>query len=501
MPFIFNPLSGGFDFYQSGSGGGNSFTIWQPDHGTSPTASSSTDTMDVTSSDSSITITGNSSTKSLNFQLAAGIALNMLAALNHSVVPVTDSSGFLTNSAVSATTLAFLDATSSVQAQLNGKQATGSYLTALTGEVSASGPGSAAATLSTTAVTGKVLTGFVSGAGTVAAADSILQAFNKLVGNQALKAPLASPSFTGTIGTALTGSKVLQTDSSGNLQASGVSTTTLAFLDATSSIQTQLNLLAPKASPAFTGTIGTALTASKLVVTDASSNLATSTFQDAFDPTTGYWLYEDWDVAGTAGRLSWTRTLTATGTSSLSSDNAHPGINILKASANADAAVFNLSAGTFIPGGGTYTFQCNVRFANLSGVLNAGADTYLFRIGLNSGGAVTTDGNNIAYFQYDQVTDGNFFDICCRNNGGTKQKTVTSQAIVANTWYRLKMVINAAASSIDFFVNEVNVGTLSSQVPVNALAPYIMLLKNGGSAQITAENDFIWVKQTLTSAR
>ena len=49
------------------------------------------------------------------------------------------------------------------------------------------------------AVTGKLLTGYVSGAGTVAAGDSILQALNKLSGNDDLSAPLASPTFTGNV--------------------------------------------------------------------------------------------------------------------------------------------------------------------------------------------------------------------------------------------------------------------------------------------------------------
>lgn len=40
----------------------------------------------------------------------------------------------------------------SIQSQLNGKQATGNYITALTGDVTASGPGSVAATLSNTGV-------------------------------------------------------------------------------------------------------------------------------------------------------------------------------------------------------------------------------------------------------------------------------------------------------------------------------------------------------------
>ncbi len=75
---------------------------------------------------------------------------------------------------------------------LAGKQATGNYITALTGEVTASGPGSVAATVTNSAVIGKVLTGYTSGAGTVAATDTILQAVQKLNGNDALKALAAT---------------------------------------------------------------------------------------------------------------------------------------------------------------------------------------------------------------------------------------------------------------------------------------------------------------------
>jgi hypothetical protein len=60
-------------------------------------------------------------------------------------------------------------------------QAAGNYITALTGEVTASGPGSASATLTNSAVIGKVLTGLnLTGGGTIAATDSILEAFGKV---------------------------------------------------------------------------------------------------------------------------------------------------------------------------------------------------------------------------------------------------------------------------------------------------------------------------------
>lgn len=54
-------------------------------------------------------------------------------------------------------------------------------------------------TVTNAAVIAKTLTSFTSGAGTITSADSILTAFQKISGNDALKAPLASPTFTGTV--------------------------------------------------------------------------------------------------------------------------------------------------------------------------------------------------------------------------------------------------------------------------------------------------------------
>jgi len=59
--------------------------------------------------------------------------------------------------------------------------ASGNAISALTGQVTASGPGSAVATVANSAVIGKVLTGLVSTTGTISATDTILQAFGKLV--------------------------------------------------------------------------------------------------------------------------------------------------------------------------------------------------------------------------------------------------------------------------------------------------------------------------------
>lgn len=77
----------------------------------------------------------------------SGVAFPQLTA---TTVPYLNGSKILTSSAVTPTQLSYVDATSSIQTQLNGKQATGSYITALTGDVTASGPGSSSATLAAT---------------------------------------------------------------------------------------------------------------------------------------------------------------------------------------------------------------------------------------------------------------------------------------------------------------------------------------------------------------
>lgn len=73
----------------------------------------------------SLTLSGSIVNADIN--AAAAIALSKLAALTASRVLVSTAGGEISASSVSTTTLGYLDATSSIQTQLNGKQASGSY--------------------------------------------------------------------------------------------------------------------------------------------------------------------------------------------------------------------------------------------------------------------------------------------------------------------------------------------------------------------------------------
>jgi hypothetical protein len=78
----------------------------------------------------------------------------------------------------------------------DGKQNAGNYITALTGEATAAGPGSATITLNNLAVINKTLTGFNTLTGTVTASDSIISAFGKLQGQ--LQGIVAGVTYMGT---------------------------------------------------------------------------------------------------------------------------------------------------------------------------------------------------------------------------------------------------------------------------------------------------------------
>ena len=112
-------------------------------------------------------------------------SLNGLTALTQTFAVGTSGTDFGISSATSTHTFNLPTASATNRGALssadwttfNAKQTAGNYITALTGEASASGPGSSAITLTNSAVIGKILTGLNVTGGSVSATDSIVDAF------------------------------------------------------------------------------------------------------------------------------------------------------------------------------------------------------------------------------------------------------------------------------------------------------------------------------------
>lgn len=127
--------------------------IWIGSAGNLPVAQ--TPTGDVTITNAGITAIGAGKIVDAQINASAAIAYSKLN-LSGSIIntDIFSSAAIdatkIANGSVSSTEFQYLDGvTSSIQTQIDSKQATGNYITALTGDITASGPGSVAATLAT----------------------------------------------------------------------------------------------------------------------------------------------------------------------------------------------------------------------------------------------------------------------------------------------------------------------------------------------------------------
>lgn len=165
------------------------------------------------------TFSGSGVLKGTSGVVSAGTIVNAdvdpAAAIVDTKLATISTAGKVSNSATTATNLNTASAivardasgnfsAGTITAALSGNATTATTATNFSGSLSGDVTGTQGATsISSTTVTSKLITGYVSGAGTVAATDTILQAINKLNGNDALKEPIITtlPATKGGLGT------------------------------------------------------------------------------------------------------------------------------------------------------------------------------------------------------------------------------------------------------------------------------------------------------------
>jgi hypothetical protein len=284
----------------------------------------------------------------LNGNSVAGLALkaNLASPTFTGTVTAPTFSGALSGNATSATTATTANSSSTFTGNL-------------TGDVTSSGMSTS---IAAGTVTGKQITGFSSTTGTLAGTDTILQAIQKLNGNNLLKANSASPTFTGTVTAptfsgALSGNATSATTANssatftgnltGDVTSTGMSTTIAAStvtgkaitgyvsgagtVSASDTILQAIqklngNAVQSLSSPTFTGTVGIGATSplGKLHITEATGMIANPnqgtlvlehsnsggassiTFRSAVNAGSdyGYIQYQDASTVGGAGESS-----------------------------------------------------------------------------------------------------------------------------------------------------------------------------------------------------
>jgi hypothetical protein len=150
--------------------------------------------------------------------------------------------------------------------------------------------------------------------------------------------------------------------------------------------------------------------------------------------------------------------------------------------------------------GDTWRYETVVRVPTLS----AAGDPFTVRAGFLDASA--TDGTDGCYFKYsDDVNGGEWQGLCIDNGGGNITTCDSNVAVVAATWYRLTVAVNAAGSLADFRINGSSACTVAADIPTGAGRSTTYgnaVVKDGsGTNARTLQTDYIEVLGQLGSAR
>ncbi len=123
-------------------------------------------------------------------------------------------------------------------------------------------------------------------------------------------------------------------------------------------------------------------------------------------------------------------------------------------------------------------------------VLSDGTNTFIWRSGFGDTYAFG-DQVDMVYFEYSSA-DSAFWRICT-GIASTRTKTNTSVTVAAATWYVLKFVVNAAGTSVEYFINDVSVGTITTNIPAGTQTSYFVHgLKTLGGTQRDINIDYVY---------
>lgn len=184
----------------------------------------------------------------------------------------------------------------------------------------------------------------------------------------------------------------------------------------------------------------------------------------------------------------------------LASQNQHPGVLRLTTTTNAGKATFqmvqNSNTDQMVIGGGAIIFKTAISIATLA----TAGDDYTYRVGFCDNDAGNcTDG---VWLEYNRATSANW--IMSTANAGTRTQTASSTA-VATGWKRLQIVINAAGSSADYYIDGVNIGTVSTNMPCTTTCgtiPEMQMLRTASTGtSLTIDHDYFKVVQYFTNTR
>jgi len=114
----------------------------------------------------------------------------------------------------------------------------------------------------------------------------------------------------------------------------------------------------------------------------------------------------------------------------------------------------------------------------------------------------STDFTDGVYFEYSSGSSNEWRIATASNN--TRTKTNSGRVVAANTWQNLRFVVDEDASQIRFWINGVNAGTITTNIPTGGsrlLGPVYVLAKSLGTTARYVYLDYFLFRQNLSIPR
>lgn len=211
-------------------------------------------------------------------------------------------------------------------------------------------------------------------------------------------------------------------------------------------------------------------------------------------PNSGIEIWDDWISGTSGGNLGWT-IFTNSGTvgaNITAADGDHMGLVRLGSATTATSApTISLGSGTsIILGNHSLTTEWLAQIPTLSTAL----EEYTIRFGLHSSVSSAAPSHAVI-FEYDRTQSVNWR---LRAIAGGSSTVTTSSTIVSNgVWTKFKIVINSDGTLATFYINDVSIGTVTTNIPVGntqAVSPAFQLVKSVGTTDRIAFIDWFYLK-------
>ena len=263
--------------------------------------------------------------------------------------------------------------------------------------------------------------------------------------------------------------------------------------------------------------------------TSLSSDGTLTFSQPTVDYVDGFTNYDEFMNAGAANQM-WTGGSAGTGagcgtTGSAVGATNHPGIAACSTGSTSTGRATEVSGTSGVLfGGGTWTYELLVGYSALS----SGTDGYGSQLGFLSTGSSMTQTNG-CYFEYDERNvaghnSGNaqkWVVVCakassrtailldgsttCEGGFGTSVNSAVAALTLPDTnWYKLGITVNAAATQVDFSINDTPVCRITTNIPntTSNLTGYgAFILKSVGSTAVLMDMDWARVRFSETTPR